>query len=81
RAGNRTDTTVEISDGGGVTSDKPMNFFLERYADAYRIELDHFLDCLEGKGVPLAGGGDGLRSLLLADAAAQSLKTGRPVKL
>jgi len=81
RAGNRTDTTVEISDGGGVISDKPMNFFLERYADAYRIELDHFLDCLEGKGVPLAGAGDGLRSLLLADAAAQSLKTGRPVKL
>jgi myo-inositol 2-dehydrogenase/D-chiro-inositol 1-dehydrogenase len=81
RAGNRTDTTVEVSDGTGVMTDKPMFFFLERYADAYRIELDHFLDCLEKKASPLAGAEDGLRSLLLADAAAQSVKSGRPVKV
>jgi myo-inositol 2-dehydrogenase/D-chiro-inositol 1-dehydrogenase len=81
RAGNRTDTTVEVSDGTGVMTDKPMFFFLERYADAYRIELDHFLDCLEKKASPLAGVEDGLRSLLLADAAAQSIKSGRPVKV
>ncbi|MBE0529419.1 MAG: inositol 2-dehydrogenase [Rhodospirillales bacterium] len=81
RAGNRTDTTVEVSDGTGVITDKPMLFFLERYADAYRIELDHFLDCLEKKTTPLAGAEDGLRSLLLADAAAQSVKSGRPVKV
>ncbi len=81
RAGNRTDTTVEVSDGTGVITDKPMFFFLERYADAYRIELEHFLDCLERKAAPLAGVEDGLRSLLLADAAAQSVKSGRPVKV
>ncbi len=81
RAGNRTDTTVEVSDGTGVMTDKPMYFFLERYADAYRIELDHFLDCLERKATPLAGVEDGLRSLLLADAAAQSVESGRPVKV
>lgn len=81
RAGNRTDTTVEVSDATGVVTDKPMYFFLERYADAYRLELDHFLDCLEKGTPPLAGADDGLRSLLLADAAAQSLKTGRPVAL
>jgi len=62
RAGNRTDTTVEVSDGTGVITDKPMFFFLERYADAYRIELEHFLDCLERKAAPLAGVEDGLRS-------------------
>jgi len=81
RAGNGTDTTVEVSDGTGVMTDKPMYFFLERYADAYRIELDHFLDCLERKATPLAGVEDGLRSLLLADAAAQSVESGRPVKV
>lgn len=81
RAGNRTDTTVEVSDGTGVITDKPMFFFLERYADAYRIELEHFLDCLEKKATPLAGVEDGLRSLLLADAAAQSVTSGRPVKV
>lgn len=81
RAGNRTETTVEVSDGTGVTGDKPMFFFLERYADAYRIELDHFLECLEKGTKPLAGAEDGLRSMLLADAAAESVKTGRPVKV
>ena len=79
RAGNRTETSLEISDGTGVTGDKPMFFFLERYAEAYRLELDHFLDCLEKGSKPLAGVEDGLRSLLLADAATESVKTGRPV--
>ncbi|MCG8508287.1 MAG: Gfo/Idh/MocA family oxidoreductase, partial [Rhodospirillales bacterium] len=81
RAANVTDTTVELSNGDGVITDKPMHFFLERYMDAYRIELDHFIDCLEDGKTPLAGGEDGLRSLLLADAATESAKTGRPVKL
>ena len=79
RAGNHTPTTVEVSDGTGVIGDKPMFFFLERYAEAYRLELDHFLDCLEKGTKPLAGVEDGLRSLLLADAATESVKTGRPV--
>jgi len=81
RAANRTDTTVEVADGTGVIRDKPMYFFLERYAEAYRIELDHFLGCLESGARPLTGVEDGLRSLLLADAATESAKAGRPVKV
>src|SRR5262245_36693907 len=34
-AGNRIATTVEQADGNAVTTDKPVYFFLERYADAY----------------------------------------------
>lgn len=79
RAANHTETTIEVSDGTGVIGDKPMHFFLERYAEAYRIELNHFLDCLENGTKPLTGAEDGLRSLLLADAATESVKTGRPV--
>lgn len=79
RAANHTETTLEVSDGTGVIGDKPMYFFLERYAEAYRIELNHFLDCLENGTKPLTGAEDGLRSLLLADAATESVKTGRPV--
>lgn len=81
RAANVTDTTVEFSGGDGVTTDKPMHFFLERYAEAYKIELDHFIDCLEDGVQPLAGGEDGLKSLLLADAATESAKTGKAVTL
>jgi myo-inositol 2-dehydrogenase/D-chiro-inositol 1-dehydrogenase len=42
-AGNRIATTVEQADAAAVSSDKPLHFFLERYAEAYRAELSAFL--------------------------------------
>jgi myo-inositol 2-dehydrogenase / D-chiro-inositol 1-dehydrogenase len=81
RAENNVPTTVELMTADGATTDKPLFFFLERYAEAYRVELNHFLDCLEGKAIPLADATDGLRSLLLAEAAVESLQTGGPVKV
>ena len=57
------------------------NFFIERYREAYDAEIDHFVDCVE-KGVkPLAGFADGREALRLADAALESLRTGRVVRL
>jgi myo-inositol 2-dehydrogenase/D-chiro-inositol 1-dehydrogenase len=78
-AGNRTPTTVELADGKAVSADKPLHFFLERYADAYRIELNAFLDAVE-TGAPMpVGAKDGRQALVLAEAALRSLKEGRPV--
>ncbi len=81
RAANRTPTTVERVDAGGATTDKPLYFFLERYAEAYRAELDHFFDCVEAGTAPMAGPEDGRRALVLAEAAEESVKTGRAVKV
>ena len=81
RAGNRVPTTVELTTGDGAVTDKPLFFFLERYADAYRVELDHFLDCLEGETAPSADAVDGRKALVLADAAVESLRSGGPVRL
>ena len=80
-AGNRTATTVEQADGNAVSSDKPLHFFLERYADAYRIELNAFLDAVANKTPMPVGAEDGRQALVLADAAFESLRTGAPVKL
>jgi len=80
-AGNRTATTVEQADGAAVSSDKPLHFFLERYADAYRIELNAFLDAVANKTPMPVGAEDGRQALVLADAAFESLRTGAPVKL
>jgi myo-inositol 2-dehydrogenase / D-chiro-inositol 1-dehydrogenase len=56
---------------------KPLlNFFIERYDAAYRIELDHFIDCVEGKAQPSVGALDGLRALALAEAADASARNG-----
>ena len=81
RAANRVPTTVELTTGDGAVTDKPLFFFLERYADAYRVELDHFLDCLEQGSAPRADASDGRRALALADAAVESLRTGGPVRV
>lgn len=55
--------------------------FAERYAEAYRAELDHFADVLESGVTPATGPRDSLRALRLADAAAESLDTGSPVQI
>jgi myo-inositol 2-dehydrogenase/D-chiro-inositol 1-dehydrogenase len=81
QAGNRTPTTVAFSGEAGVTWDKPLHFFLERYAEGYRMELQHFVDCCLGKAKPRTTIEDGRQALALAEAAVQSVKTGQPVRL
>lgn len=63
----------------GVTSTLPHHFFLERYADAYKKEIDHFIDCILNKKNPIVSGHDGLMSLLLGLCAKESLKINKPV--
>lgn len=80
-AGNRTATTVTFADGKGYRGDPALPFFLERYAEAYRAEIDTFISgVLDGKPIAPTGE-DGLRAQRLADAATQSAKTGQPVRL
>jgi myo-inositol 2-dehydrogenase/D-chiro-inositol 1-dehydrogenase len=80
-AGNQTGTTVELADASAVSTDKPLHFFLERYAAAYRLELAAFLDALMHRKPMPVGAADGRQALVLAEAAAKSLRTGRPVKV
>ena len=80
-AGNRTPTTVELADASAVTSDKPLYFFLERYADAYRAELAAFVDAVVNRKPLPVTAGDGRQAIVLAEAAVKSLKTGKPVRL
>ena len=78
-AGNQRGTTVVASTADGVTADKPLHFFLERYADAYRAELRHFLEVCAGTAEPLVGIEDGRRALQLAEAANESARSRRAV--
>ncbi|MGB0848847.1 MAG: inositol 2-dehydrogenase, partial [Thiolinea sp.] len=81
QANNNTDTNLVFSGDKGVVADKPQYFFLERYADAYRLELTHFVESLQQGSKPLTDAADGLAALRLADAAFQSLQSGQPVDL
>ena len=79
RADNVLMSTVSTCTEHGSASDALQNFFLERYAEAYRREMRHFADILRDGETPLAGYRDGVASLVLAEAAALSVKRNAPV--
>ncbi len=81
RADNVRETTVEFAGAQGFVGDKALNFFLERYASAYRDELDAFVKGVTAGLAPRPNGEDGLRANLLADAANLSWRTGNRVTL
>ena len=81
RAGNIHNTTVELANGEGFREDPILNFFTERYGQAYANEVLSFIDAVSS-GKPVAPSGfDGLQAQKLADAATLSWQTGAPVKV
>ncbi len=85
QAGNVHETTVVFAGAKGISkgyaSDPALPFFLERYAAAYRAELDAFITSVLD-GAPISPSGeDGLKAQLLADAATQASQTGQPVRV
>ncbi|WP_421731305.1 inositol 2-dehydrogenase [Brevundimonas sp.] len=80
KADNVLESTVQVWGEAGAAADRFQNFFLDRYAEAYRREMEHFADMLDG-GAASVGYADGVAALALAEAAAQSVKTGSVVRL
>ncbi|MEM9270007.1 MAG: Gfo/Idh/MocA family oxidoreductase, partial [Pseudomonadota bacterium] len=81
RIENRLQDSVERAGEGGFTRAPTLHFFLDRYADAYRIELAHFVETVGAGKSPSPTAEDGLRAQMLADAAQTSLDEGRVVTL
>lgn len=80
-ADNETANRVIVSGKDGVRRDNPLYFFLERYQVSFRAELESFLTSVREDTEPAVGGRDGLMSVLVGLAAAQSLAENRPVKV
>jgi len=80
-AGNVHETTVQFAGAKGISADPVQNFFLERYASAYKAEIDAFIDTMVKGRKPKPDGTDGLKAQLMADAATKSRETGKPVKI
>lgn len=67
-----------------IREDRPYQDFLDRYADAYRAEMTHFLRVARGEAEPSAAAAtvaDALWAQRLAEAADASWRSGRPVRL
>ena len=81
-ADNIRTTTVRLSNAEVTDAAEPyLDFFLQRYADAYRIELTAFIDAVVGGTKPTPSIDDAIEALRLAEAATESAKTGKPVSL
>jgi len=81
QANNILESNVVITNQLGALAEKPQHFFLERYEQAYSLELNNFVQCIRNDAQPLATINDGLQALLLAEAAIESYRTGQAVRL
>jgi myo-inositol 2-dehydrogenase/D-chiro-inositol 1-dehydrogenase len=61
---NSTDNKVQLK-----------NFFIERYSEAYKIQLDDLVKICKKNSKPLANFDDGRKSLILAEIAKKSLNS------
>ena len=78
---NKVSIPLSIGRSDGVRSSPFENTFVERYRDAYRLELEAFLDLVEGHEVDAADFDDAIAAQELAEAALLSHKSGMPIAL
>jgi len=82
RAGNCRATTVESWSAARTAARDPvLNFFIERYREAYRAEVEAFVAAVEEGRAMSPDFTDGLEALRLAVAAQESLASGRTIEL
>jgi len=74
-------STVDLWREAGALQAPIEPGFATRYALAYRAEMDHFADLIEGLAAPQTGYLETLAALTLAEAAALSANTAAPVRL
>ena len=81
RAENPLKDTCTFSDQTGDHQARHLDFFMDRYMRSYLTEVEAFLKALRDKTPTPVTGEDGLKAMLIAEAAKTSLKENRPVKL
>jgi myo-inositol 2-dehydrogenase/D-chiro-inositol 1-dehydrogenase len=81
RVENNYPNTAVISDARNVRRDLPLNFFMERYTEAYAGEMAAFIDAVvHDRPVPVTGQ-DGRAPVVMALAARKSYEEHRPVRV
>ncbi|HLS90025.1 MAG TPA: inositol 2-dehydrogenase [Limnochordia bacterium] len=80
RIGYDRETPLLVLDQRGASHDY-VPFFFERFQNAYRLELEAFVDAVRRGAPPPVGVDDGEKALTIAVAAQRSLESGRPVQL
>lgn len=79
--GNDAPSTAVLSTADGVSSEKPLRFFLERYLPAFQEEVRQFIAAVENDYPVPVSADDALQATLLALACRKSAKEARPVRM
>lgn len=79
RIGDLRRTALDVLTGNGVCYET-YPWYQQRFAVAYRRELEQFVACVQGQAEPTATGEDGRAALAVALAASESFRRGQPVK-
>lgn len=75
---NHTEQTVQHFSAASTHSQPPLqHFFLERYAESFRREVDDFIKAVQHGTEPCAGLEDGLNALKIARTCQASFELGR----
>ncbi|MDA4844578.1 inositol 2-dehydrogenase [Hoeflea poritis] len=80
-AENQRPVMIEVATEQGHRRPPLHDFFMTRYVDAYAAEITAFIAALRDGAEISPNGDDGLKSLILADAALKSVTEGRFVEL
>ena len=81
KVNNPTLSEIELAKEAGTTKDRLHHFFMTRYIEAYKNQIDYFVDCIKNRSMPKPDSYDGYYALYLAENALKSAKTGRTVYL
>ena len=81
-SGNKKENETEIFTKNNTSQKKPLlNFFIDRYVDAYKLQLDELARYTIKKNKPISSFEDGRRALIIANAASSSLKQKKQIKI
>ena len=78
-AENQRPVSIEIANADGFTRPALHDFFMTRYTEAYAAEIAAFIEAVKNGTPATPSGDDGLKSLILAEAALRSATEGRTI--
>jgi myo-inositol 2-dehydrogenase/D-chiro-inositol 1-dehydrogenase len=81
QAQNNFPNSAVISTAESVRRDLPLNFFMDRYVEAFAAEIEAFVAAVSGGGPVPVTGHDGRAALAVGLAAKLSYAEGRPVRV
>jgi myo-inositol 2-dehydrogenase / D-chiro-inositol 1-dehydrogenase len=77
----RATSVKRYSSGSFGAPDRVFTFYMDRYGESYRKEIEAFLGGVAAGAPPPVNAIDGLRAVYLAEAAGASLRLGKAIEL